>query len=90
MQDEDLTYIKVPTQGRRYAFNLETSYGCINENKPCVVKQENLLYNLSKLYFDHPHPWQVRGNNSTYFIQVCEPLSVSSKMCDGEYFFFVN
>lgn len=87
MRDEDLTYIKVPTQGRRYAFNLETSYGCIKEDKPCIVKQGNLLYNLSNLYFDHPHAWQVRGKNSTYFIQVCEPLSVSSRICDGEYIF---
>lgn len=88
MWDEDLTYIKVPIQGKRYAFNLETSHGCIKENKTCIVKQGNLLYNLSNLYFDHPHPWKVIGKDSTYLIQVCEPLSVSSRICDGEYIFF--
>lgn len=75
----ELKYVKKPTQGHKYTFELETSFGCIKKPISCVVKDGFLFYNLTELYDQHRDMWSTKQDNSTYFLQVCGSMEMAGK-----------
>lgn len=73
----DIKYTEKQTQGQKYDFELESSFGCIKKSVPCVLLDSNLIYNISGLYTEH-NTWSTKNHNgSLYFLQICGPIELS-------------
>ncbi|XP_066247461.1 uncharacterized protein [Euwallacea similis] len=82
VRNGDLTYNEVSTQGKKYSFQLETSYGCLKISNPCVVKDKFLVYNLTELNAEPRVAWSATENSSRksiFFIQMCGPADWKGK-----------
>ncbi|XP_076250142.1 uncharacterized protein LOC143189988 isoform X2 [Rhynchophorus ferrugineus] len=69
-----LKYIPKQTQGKKYDFELETSFGCVKYPRECKVYDSYYIYDLSKLYKENL--WKVKDSDSNvYVMQICGPLN---------------
>ncbi|CAH1126345.1 unnamed protein product [Ceutorhynchus assimilis] len=87
IQSGDMTYVKKLKQGKRFSFELETSYGCIKKSISCIINDDNYVYDLSKIYKGHPGNWKAYGPNSKFFIQFCGPADLTGRQssCKDSY-----
>ncbi|XP_066149924.1 uncharacterized protein Cog3 isoform X2 [Euwallacea fornicatus] len=86
VRNDDLTYNEVPKQGKKYSFQLKTSYGCLKVHRSCVVKNEFLLYNLTELSAEFHVAWspkQGSSGESIFLIQMCGAANLkgNNKSC---------
>lgn len=59
-------------------FELESKAACIKTPMKCVIRKDNLLYNISGLY--KPNNWLVQ-NNKSISVNICGRLKTNNKKC---------
>ncbi|XP_050296559.1 cation-independent mannose-6-phosphate receptor-like [Anthonomus grandis grandis] len=90
VRSEDLKYVPKPKQGHKFTFELNTLYGCVKRSMPCVVQDQNFLYNLTGLYIEHPEAWMVhhpKDKSRTFYLNTCNPIAPTEKTsgCKNKY-----
>ncbi|XP_064215625.1 cation-independent mannose-6-phosphate receptor [Tribolium castaneum] len=78
-------YKKVANQGKRYRFEIESSYGCVKLPYSCQLSSlDNLNYDLRNLYTTHG--WAVTGApHGKIFVNICGPLKQPPNLCSAQH-----
>lgn len=76
-------YKEVRTQGKRYRFEIESSYGCVKLPQNCALSSiDNLNYNLAAL--NREEGWQVSGvPEGRITLNICGSLKQTEGICSG-------
>ncbi|CAG9858265.1 unnamed protein product [Phyllotreta striolata] len=77
-------YIKPETQGSKYKFEMESTYGCVKLPTSCQLYQEHYQFNLSTIYNETGYI-EVDNvpNSSQIFLNICGPLKLPGSVADN-------